>query len=753
VAAVLGLATGGVAGWGGVLASAAGIGLLTGSLAHERQQLSCAATWTAGSRRSVLVRVHDRVGPRGLATGTVLASPDSCRGDLLLRAATGTLPPGGRALLVGSFRAPALLHVERARTLRGSRQLKFLLRDALGRRIGRLYGSRAPLVEALVLNRRDDLDPRWRRVFAEAGIAHLLAISGLHVGIIAAWTLLLARRLLSLRAASQLTAVVVWAYVGLLGYPAPAVRSAAFISLMVVAGIRQRHPPADAILAATVLAVVVLDPLAAGDVGAWLSVTATWGTGYALRRLPPAGRRRPVVSLLAASLGATLATAPITALVFGTVAPVGLLTNLVVVPLSAVAVPGIFASLVLGAPVAAGTGLVLAGIERSALLAAAVPGGQIQGTPGERFAALWMLVLLAGLWICRPRQGGGAVGMRAAVLAAATAWVAVIVPAVVARGDRGGVSLYVLDVGQGDAVAVRTPRGRWMLIDAGPRSPAGDAGRTVVLPFLRRHGVRRLDLVMASHGHDDHVGGLPAVLAALTPELMLDPGQPLGTPQYLDLLRAADAAGTGWRAARAGDTVRMDSVTLAVLHPTAAWVATHLDPNENSLVVHLTYRDFDALLTGDAGLPAESLLVRAAAPSEVLKVGHHGSAGATGEAWLDVVRPTVAVISVGTGNRYGHPAPSLLRRLGARGIDIYRTDRGGTVTIHTDGRYFDVSQQPSVSWLEDLRCLIRGSLPSSGSSWSRNACIPPRRASFPTSSTTSRSPARSSPDTSGGRVW
>jgi competence protein ComEC len=701
----------------------------------------------------VLVRVHDRVGPRGLATATVLASPDRCGGDLLLRADPGTLPPGGRAVLVGSFRAPTLLHVERARLLPGPRQLRYLLRDALGRRIGRLYGSRAPLVEALVLGRRDDLDPQWRQVFADAGVAHLLAISGLHVGIIAAWTLLLARRLLSLRRASQLMAVVVWAYVGLLGYPAPAVRSAAFISLKVVAGIRQRHPPADAVLAATVLAVAVLDPLAAGEVGAWLSVAATWGTGYALRRLPPAGRNQPVVSLLAASLGATLATAPITALVFGTVAPIGLLTNLVAVPLSAVAVPGIFASLVLGAPVAAGTGLVLAGIERSAMLAAAVPGGQVHGTPDARFAVIWLLVLLAGLWVCRPRQGGGAMGLRAAALVAVTTWTAVVIPAVVARANPGGLSLYMLDVGQGDAVAVRTPRGRWMLIDAGPRSPAGDAGRTVVLPFLRRHGARRLDLVIASHGHDDHVGGLPAVLAALTPALMLDPGQPLGTPQYLDALRAADAAGTEWRAARAGDTVRLDSVTLAVLHPTAAWVATHLDPNENSLVVHLMYRDFDALLTGDAGLPAESLLVRAAAPSEVLKVGHHGSAGATGEAWLDLVRPSVAIISVGAGNRYGHPDPGVLRRLGARGIDVYRTDRDGSVTIHTDGRYFEVAQQRAASWLEDLRCLIHRLSPSSGSSWSRNACIPPRRASFPTSSTTSRSPPRSSPDTSGEQVW
>ena len=750
--AAAGLAAGGAAGWSGALAGAAGLGLLTGSLARERQQASCAGTWTAGPERSVLVQVHDRVGPRGLASATVLSAPEGCGGDLLLRARPNSLPAGARALLTGTFRAPTVFHVMRARVLRGRGEVRYRLRDVLGRRIEVLYGARAPLVEALVLGRRDDLDPQWRRVFADAGIAHLLAISGLHVGILAAWTLLLAGWLLPPRTAKLLTAVVVWAYVGLLGYPAPAVRSAAFISLQVVAGIRQRHPPPDAVLAATALAVVALDPLAAAEVGAWLSVAATWGTGYALRQLPPSVRKQPVVPLLAASLGATLATAPITAMVFGTVAPVGLFTNLVAVPLSAVAVPGIFASLALGAPVAAGTGLALAGIERSAVLAAAVPGGQIRGTPDVQSAVPWALVLVAGLWVFHGEARVRSLRVRAAAVVAAAAWAAVIVPALGLAG-QGGLSLYVLDVGQGDAIALRTPRGHWVLIDAGPRTPAGDAGRTVVLPFLWRHGARRLDLVIASHGHDDHVGGLPAVLGALAPEVLLDPAQPLGTPQYLDLLRAADADGVSWRAARAGDTVRVDSVTLAVLHPTEAWVATHLDPNENSVVVRLTYHDFDALLTGDAGLPAESVLVGAAAQSEVLKVGHHGSAGATGEAWLDLVRPRVAVGSVGAGNRYGHPDPGVLRRLGARGIAVYRTDRGGTVTIHTDGRYFEVVQGTAASWLEDVRCLITGWSPSSGLSSSRSGCILPRRVSFPTSSTTSPSPPRSSPATSGGRDW
>ncbi len=751
-AAVAALAVGGVSGWGGVIGGAAGVGLLTGSLAREREASSCAAIWTPGPPRRVMVRLHDRVGPRGLATATVLASPDGCGGELLLRARPGAVPAGARAVLVGTFRAPTLFHVDHARVLRGTRPLRFVLRDLLARRIERLYGARAPFVEALVLGRRDDLDPTWRRVFADAGVAHLLAISGLHVGIVAAWTLLLARQVLRPSLAPLLTAAVVWGYVALLGFPAPAVRSAAFVSLYAVAMVRQRHPPPDAVLAAAVVVVLALDPNAGSDVGAWLSVAATWGTGWALRQLPAPGRRQPAVSLLTASLGATLATAPITAFAFGTVAPIGLLTNLAAVPLAGVAVPGIFASLGLGGPVAAGTGLALAAIERCATFAAAVPGGQVRGTPGMPFAVPWMLVLLAALWICRQRPDVRAFRTRTAAVLAAGAWVAAILPAVAARRDANGLSIYVLDVGQGDAIALRTPHGRWVTVDGGPRTPAGDAGRRVVLPFLRRHGAQGLDVAIASHGDADHLGGVPALVEALTPDLVVEPGQPLGTPLYLDYLRTVDQAAVTWRPGRAGDTLVVDSVTLAVLHPTQSWVESHLAANENSVVLRVSFGGFDAVLTGDAGFPAESVLSLQAVSSEVLKVGHHGSAGASGDAWLDAVGPKVAVISVGE-NTYGHPSPETLGRLAARGIAVFRTDRGGTVTIRTDGRYFEVVQGASGSWLEGVRCLLQRLSPLKASSWSRSACILPRPGSYPTSSTTSPLRPRSSRATSGARDW
>ncbi len=750
-AAVAGLVAGGALGWPGIVGGAAGIGVLTGAVAGTWRAGSCAGVWSPGPH-AAMVALHDRAGPRGLASATVVAAPEGCGGDVRLLARPGTLVAGARAVVVGTFRAPSVLRVEHVRVLARPRQLRYVLRDGLARRIERLYGARAPLVEALVLGRRDDLDRRWRQVFADAGLAHLLAISGLHVGIVAGWTLTFARRALRASVAYLATAVAVWAYVALLGFPAPAVRAATFITLHAAASARQRHPPPDAILAAAVVVVLAFDPLAATQVGAWLSVAATWGTGFALRQLPAARRAQPALSLIAASLGATLATAPITAFAFGVVAPVGLVANLIAVPLAGVAVPGVLLSLAGGGPLAAGSGLALAAVERTAEVASTIPGGQIRGIPGLAFAIPWVLALAAAVWVCGRRPNLGALRLRGAAVLAAGAWAGVVIPALAARQGGQELHLYVLDVGQGDAIVLRTPRGRWAVVDGGPRTPAGDAGRSVVLPFLRRQGVRSLDLVVASHGDADHLGGIPALTSALLPELVVEPGQPLGTPLYREFLRTVDEVGAAWRPARAGDTLTLDSVTLAVLHPAQPWVETHLAANENSVVLRVTYGAFDAVLTGDAGFPAESALIETVAESEVLKVGHHGSAGATSDALLDRVRPKVAVISVGE-NRYGHPSPEALGRLAARGMDVYRTDRGGTVTIRTDGRYFEVVQDPSGSRLEDVRCLVRRLLPSKASSSSRSGCIRPRPASYPTSSTTSPSRPRSSRATSGGRDW
>jgi competence protein ComEC len=492
-----------------------------------------------------------------------------------------------------------------------------------------------------------------------------------------------------------------------------------------------------------VLVVVTADPGAVTAVGAWLSAAAIAGIGWVAALVPERWRRLPPVQLVAVSIGATLFTAPITAFTFGSVALAGVITNLVAVPLSALAVPALVVSLFVGMPAAAGAGLALAGIEGAAELGSRVPGGAVTGTAGVGFALPWLGLLIGAVWLGRLGPAKTRVLLPRLAVAAAGCWAVSAIPAVTAVLHRraGGLVLYVLDVGQGDAIAIRTPRDRWVLVDGGPRTAIRDAGRTVVAPFLRRMGVKRLEAVVLSHGDADHLGGVPAVLDAIGTDLVLEPGQPLTSNLYLEFQRAVETSGIHWMAARAGDTLVVDSVRLIVLHPTATWMASQFEPNENSVVLHLSYGCFDALLTGDAGVPVERLIGLRAGDVDLLKVGHHGSAGSTSEDWLDVVRPEYAVISVGT-NTYGHPAPAVLERLARHEAAVWRTDREGTVTVRTDGRYLWVGEGAGSSWWEAMRCRIRPLSRSNGSSWSRSACTRRPPATSPICSTTSPSPPR-----------
>jgi competence protein ComEC len=527
-----------------------------------------------------------------------------------------------------------------------------------------------------------------RERYAHAGLAHLLAISGLHIGFLAAWLgvlLRLARPRPALEGAALLA--LLGGYVWLLGFPAPATRAAAMLLLDRAARLRQRVVTPRGTVALAALVVLVGDPWALRSVGAWLSVAAVGAVIWAGRAC--AGQPR-ALRLVAPALAATLATAPISAFAFGIVAPVGVLANLVAIPLAGLAVPGLVLALLLSwvaAPaahlVAAGAGLVLALLDAVALGAARVPGGHLVMTAGWPAAGVWAAVAALAWWLWHSPRRPWLVAARVALAAAVAVavWVRGALPLDACRC----LTVFFLDVGQGDAAALRTPGGRWVVIDGGPRTLEGDAGRRVVLPFLRRAGVGRLAAVVATHGDADHLGGLPAVIDALDPELVLEPGEPLGRPLYLEFLAAVEASNARWHAARAGDRIELDGVTLEVLSPDSLWLATPLDVNDHGVVLRATFGAVRVLFQGDAGLPVEARLAGTVGPVELLKVGHHGSRTATGEAWLDELTPRAAVISVGRANRYGHPAPEVVARLARRGIAVLRTDQHGTITFSTDG--------------------------------------------------------------------
>ncbi|MBI4545655.1 MAG: ComEC/Rec2 family competence protein, partial [Gemmatimonadetes bacterium] len=588
-------------------------------------------------------------------------------------------------------------------------------RGAAQERLQRLYGKRAALAEALLLAQRDGLDAAvWER-FADSGLIHLLAISGLHVGLVAT-SLLLVCSLLRLAPglSAGAAALVTVAYVLFLGAPYAAARAALQVLLLLGARLLQRPAHPVGLLATAALVLLAIEPLAALDAGFQLSFAGTAGIIVLRRRLlvlpwlpGPAALR----DALATSLAATLATAPLSVLHFGRLAPVGVLASLAAIPLVALAVPAL--ALALAASwllwpaaefLANGGGLLLAALDAAARWGAWLPAGHL-AVPRDLVAAWFCAALLACIFAAQlaapsapaagtpePRVGAAGVTSRTRVrpwvrrLAAGGAAVAFLLawPLAVRRLGAGELQIHVIDVGQGDALALRSPAGRWLLVDAGPRSDTYDAGRARVVPFLLRHGVRRLEALILTHPDADHIGGSEAVLNTLPVGLVVDPGAAAGKPLYLLVLQEARREGIRWVPARAGRELRFDGLVIEFLHPQPASLDGKEATNESSVVFRLAYGRFTALFLGDAPAAVErELAVRHGGRLrvDVLKVGHHGSGTSSSEELLAAATPRLALISVGRHNRYGHPHPEVLRRLAGRRVRVLRTDWHGEVTV------------------------------------------------------------------------
>ncbi len=680
-----------------LLASAGVVGVLAGATARAADGSSCAVRLPAG-RIALTLRSDEPSAGAGVARATAPGS--ACDGGVDVRWPAGTRVEAGDLFRVrgrwiprvGVGAAAGLLVVEAADRARSTATVVDHIRTGAYRTIGRLYGARAPVVGALVLNARGAMDPDVRDQFAQSGLVHILSISGFHVGLLAAWIVLITRAAgLSRARALAVGAAAGTLYVAFLGWPAPATRAAALAGLLALGYARQRQVQANSLLAASCLVVMLVDPWSVLDLGAWLSAAALWGAMTFSRWSDRAIGEGFWPRTLFSSIGATLATAPLTAATLGAVAPVGIALNFVAIPVAAVGVPGVLASLLaapvwpgLAAALAAGAGLTLHGLELLARFGAAVPGGHAVTEPGLGAAWPWALALAMTLWALARNTRTEAV-RRAALLVAAASWVFLVGRALPAADATSGLTLDFLDVGQGDGALIRTPGGHWLAVDAGPLLGAADAGRRVVAPFLARHGVHRLAALIVSHAHADHVGGAAFVLRRIPTDVVIEPGELYDDPAYAGFLEAVAQTGVPWKAGRAGAAFVLDGVRFTLLHPDTTWTDWHADLNEDSIVLKVEYGAFSALLAGDAGLAAEARLAGHVGRVDLLKVGHHGSRGASGNAWLSELAPRAAVISVGAHNGYGHPSPEALERLRRHHADLWRTDQDGTISAVTDG--------------------------------------------------------------------
>jgi competence protein ComEC len=254
--------------------------------------------------------------------------------------------------------------------------------------------------------------------------------------------------------------------------------------------------------------------------------------------------------------------------------------------------------------------------------------------------------------------------------------------------NEGNLSVYFLDVGQGDS-ALFLVDGKTILIDAG-EIEMGDQ----VVTDLKRLGVTRIDLLVATHPHSDHIGGMQKVLLAFPVGQVLDAGLPHPSPLYEHFLETVELKKIPYRIAEQGQTIAVDpALRIFVLSPPEARYGDDL--NTNSVVLRISYGMIDFLMTGDMGGEAEAALLRTGYPidAEILKVGHHGSSSSTSPEFLARIQPETAILSLGEDNPYGHPHTETLSLLQENGVTVYRTDRDGTVVVRTDGMSYSVKTE------------------------------------------------------------
>lgn len=646
----------------------------------------------------------------------------------------GSLRVPRRLRLPGEFDYPrylALHHIDATFWVADAGQV-VLMRRAVGPSLQRLLDraaqrcdllirqavpdpAAAAVVMALVTGSQAAIAPELKAAYARAGVSHILSISGFHVAVIAAtvsllllWLMLqwqsLSLRLNVRRATLLATLPAMAAYLLFTGSAPATARAVIMLAAVVLALWAERESEVlDALLLATLL-LLVHDPAVLFDISFQLSFLSLWGivvlTPLLLypfqKRL--IGWKQKVALFFAASMAAVLATTVPSLMTFHQASFTGLLSNLVAVPLLGYGAVVIGAFAALTTTVAPSLASLLFGLagwlvalsNRFILWIANLPLVQTYEAGWPDLVAV-LVVLSVLSFVSSPQWRGVLLGSTCVVVIAVHSW-----PDRLAGGD---IRLTFLSVGQAEATLLQFPDQSTMLIDGGGylRETGLDFGERYLVPALHALGVKRIDRLVLTHPHPDHLGGLPAVAERFQIGEFWQGAWNVEPGGDADRLHAALVQrGVPIRKLQPGVwQVSFGGCQLGVITPHVPDAAADQhgrNGNETSLVLRVTYDQFSALFMADAGLEMEQrLLEQDLQPVSLLKVGHHGSRSATGEAFVRTLRPRLALISVGASNRFGLPASETLARLRRSGVQIYRTDQDGTVQVASDGKDYRVT--------------------------------------------------------------
>jgi competence protein ComEC len=630
------------------------------------------------------------------------------------------------------------------------------LRAAAMARIDMLYAGRpyrSGMMQAMLLGQQFQMQRVWTEDYRNTGTFHTIVISGTHVAILAAFFLFVLRVcFVPETAALLLTAGMAWLYALISGWGAPCVRSAAGLTLVMIATYFYRERRPLNLLAAVALGFLLLDPdqlfdasfqlsfLAVAFLGAFATPLIRATSGPLVRGLAglydatrdlhaPArvAQFRIEMRLLAETMQRTahlprrmavvVVTVPARLVFFlyemaavsaviqaGIALPMviyfhriglsGLSANALVVPIMGLVVPIGFVAILTGWAWTARIAGWLLGLSQAVVHwhAAIDPDWRFPTPPVWLAIALSAALILAA--VARGRWWRAMSGVTVAALLALLLWQPF--PPHIYQGQ---LEMTAIDVGQGDSLLVVFPDGERMIVDGGgipaygdrPR-PNLDIGEDVVAPYLWDRAIRKVDIIALTHAHDDHIGGLPALVMDFHPRELWTGARP-DSEAWSALREKTRRAGVKIVPMTAPRHLTVGGAEVQVLAPLSDYVPVDEPKNDDSLVMRIRYGRHSFLLSGDAERPVERRILEEneLPPTDVLKVGHHGSHTSSTSEFLSALAPVFAVISVGTLNSYGHPHADVLARLAEVGATVYRTDLEGLVSIRTDGRRFRVA--------------------------------------------------------------
>ncbi len=675
--------------------------LLEGRLLGDPDELGGAARVLLGVSRAEIdgrpVRVRERAllvirpAPRGLTAG------DRVRADVRLSPLLRGGPDADPAFKAAAARLRDEGVAARAYARGGSVERLGPARDPLSRvaRAGRAAMARvtahlpereAGLLLGVTIGDTSRLDPTLEEDFRDTGLSHLTAVSGANLAMfLGAIGVLIRLARLRRRSTLAILFAALLAFMAITRFEPSVLRAGAMAAVALgglAAGARREALTA---LGVACLGLLCWDPFLVHVPGYQLSALATVGILVLAPRLARAYGGGKLGAAAAVTLGAQLAVAPLIALTFHRFSVVALPANLLALPAVAPATVLGFAAAAAGA-IWAPLGTALATIARPSLAwMSAVAGAfarvpaasvDIPGGPAGLVALIFIVAMPAlALRVRMPRRAAPVV-LAVALLATTTAWARALGPP-----PLDGLVITALDVGQGDAWLVRTPRGATMLVDAGPDD-------RLVLSKLRDRGVRRLDLVVLTHPHADHVDGLPPVVERYASGRVLEAGLEAPLPALALFRKAAAAKGVAVDVVRRGARYALGEAVVEVLGPATLLEGTDSDLNNNSVVMRIRFGASCVLMSGEVQEDGQQALLDTREPLHcpIMTVPHHGSKRMLPE-YFRAIAPAVAMISVGARNDFGHPAGETLAVLHQLAVRVLRTDLSGDVSaaLGSDG--------------------------------------------------------------------